>query len=298
MLDVSLIANVPLSNVRQFFGGSVTGAAGNWGVWTKPRGCTMAYILAVAAGGGGGGGGGVSQVTPGGGSGGGGGGIALTIIPLWFLPDRLYIQTGLGGAGGATDTNGTAGNPTYVCVQQSVGTGDTVCKANGGGGGNKGVTSAGGAAIGGGAAATLAQNVIGCAGISLFYGGIVSIAGGTAAGGGRSIAQPLGIGAPGGGGTGAGGDVTGSGQFPTISGGASSVVGNGSDGNSGIVLLPPYFALGALPGSGGGGSTAGNGGNGGNGAMTCGGAGGGGSTTANGGTGGRGGDGYAAIICW
>jgi hypothetical protein len=131
-----------------------------------------------------------------------------------------------------------------------------------------------------------------------FFAGASAGAGGAIAGGlGTSVTlstqtQPISGGA-GGGGAGSssnnGGQQTGFGDVPTISGGTVTV----PNGENGFFRLKPFYSTGA---GGGYGNNTGTGGNGGDGAYVCGGGGGGAGTT--GGSGGRGGDGLVIISCW
>ena len=89
-----------------------------WETWTKPRGKTMMNILCI--GGGGGGGGGFTATAGsarGGGGGGGSSGVSRVTIPLWLVPDILFIQVGAGGRGVGSG-GGTAGSGvlSYVAI--------------------------------------------------------------------------------------------------------------------------------------------------------------------------------------
>ena len=95
-----------------------------------------------------------------------------------------------------------------------------------------------------------------------------------------------------------GGNITGAGFIPTISGGAVG----GFNGTAGFNQFNPSSILSSSSplfftgGAGGGSNARGTGGDGGNGAFGCGGGGGGAGLT--GGRGGRGGDGLVIITCW
>jgi hypothetical protein len=93
-------------------------AAGNsWQVWDKPDGCNFIHIVAIGAGAGGGGGYQKSSSASGGGGGGGvSSGISTMMIPAYVIPDKLHIQVGTGGAGGANLTAGSISSPTYVSL--------------------------------------------------------------------------------------------------------------------------------------------------------------------------------------
>src|SRR5882757_8730137 len=80
-----------------------------WHTWLKPRGCSMAYMFCMGGGGGGGGGfTGIATSARGGGGSGGAGGFTRVLMPLFMLPDVLYVQCGAGGIGVGSG-GGTAG---------------------------------------------------------------------------------------------------------------------------------------------------------------------------------------------
>jgi hypothetical protein len=91
-------------------------AAGNsWQVWDKPDGCNMIHIVVIGAGSGGGGGfQRAGNAAAGGGGGGAAGGIYTMMIPAYTIPDKLHIQVGTGGAGGANSAAGGVGGATYI----------------------------------------------------------------------------------------------------------------------------------------------------------------------------------------
>ena len=133
--------------------------------------------------------------------------------------------------------------------------------------------------------------VNGAAGGAFGVGGSITITRPTTGGAGGGGITTLNVGS-------AGGNITGLGFIPTISGGDNTGVAGGNGFNQ---FLPssilstesPLFFTG---GAGGGSNPNGTGGNGGNGGFGCGGGGGGGGLT--GGSGGRGGDGLVIITCW
>ena len=86
------------------------------GVWSKPPGISMVFIIA-AGGGGGGAGGRAGALGSGraGGGGGTGGNLSKICIPATFISDDLNITIGLGGAGGIS--NGTASNGGTTIVE-------------------------------------------------------------------------------------------------------------------------------------------------------------------------------------
>jgi hypothetical protein len=133
-------------------------AAGNsWQVWEKPDGCNMIHIVVIGAGSGGGGGyQRIATANGGGGGGGAAGGIYTMMIPAYTIPDKLHIQVGVGGGGGANLTSGSSGTPTYIglvpdttnfsanmLIRQTYGGGDRggAGSVTGGAGGNGGGTT-------------------------------------------------------------------------------------------------------------------------------------------------------------
>ena len=89
-----------------------------WNTWIKPKGKSMMNIICI--GGGGGGGGGFTRAGGAAGGGGGGGGssaVTRLTIPLFLVPDVLYVQVGAGGQGVGSG-GGTAGSGvlSYVSI--------------------------------------------------------------------------------------------------------------------------------------------------------------------------------------
>ena len=285
-----------------------TNGSTSWQMWTKPRNCKLVNILAIGGGGGGAGGASGASVNRLAGAGGACSGISRGVFPANMLPDILYVQVGVGGAGGGSATYGSPGTLSYISVEPET-TPAFVLLASG----------AAGAGGGGGAAINtpgIAGTVFSQTNYNLSYigvltliagangatGGIAGGAGGTATG--NIITQP---GAGGGGstnvnGNGAGGGITVQGNLiPVLIAGGSA--GSSAAAQSGIkVLTPSINSLGIrLPfynsgGAGGGGNGAGTGGRGGDGAFGSGGGGGGAGTI--GGTGGNGGDGIVIITSY
>jgi hypothetical protein len=287
-----------------------TGAS-SWQKWEKPRGKSMCFIWALGGGAGGGGGfTGTAGTGRGGGGGGGSGACSRLIIPIFMLPDALYIQPGSGGLGSTgSGVAGGAGARSFVCLGPfPLGTVSDITAASNSylisgnaaaTGGGAGTAAAGGAA---GASETLATAAnAGRGAHAAFWFANVGMAG--AAGGddsgavGASINMalatiPVSGGAGGGGTTSAnfsGGAITGDGRMPTIAGGATGAINGGGGGT----LRNPFMACG---GSGGAGINTTPGGAGGRGGAGSGGGGGGGGTT--GGIGGHGGNGLVIICCW
>lgn len=258
-----------------------------WYPWVKPRGRTMAHLICVGGGGAGGNGTtGIAGTNRGGGGGGGSGAVSRLLIPMFFLPDRLFVQPGQAQVG--------TGGITYIATSPSNAAINLVLSAAGGAKGGNSAVGAGGA--GGTAAGISAATISPFLGWGIFnsIAGQAGAAGGTNGAVGANIAlggaSPLSGGAGGGGVSSgnapfAGGNITGNLPFPTILGGATGINGNG-----GIDFQFPLLFCG---GSGGGGSAT-VGGAGGPAARGCGAGGSGGGTT--GGTGPIGGPGIAWII--
>jgi len=277
-----------------------------WQTWSKPRNCKYISIFAISAGGGGGGGRASGTViNSNGGGGGGASGTALGIFPANSLPDTLYIQVGLGGAGGASATVGASGTISYVSAQPNTTAINVIIagSAFGTSGGASG--SAGGTA--GAAPAAFSKTSTGFLGASGIITSTIGWAGGTggAALSGATI-QVSGVttGGAGGGANNAssvdavGGNISGIGIVPTITGGMTG----GTAGDVGYNSVLPFVNLSnRVPmfftgGAGGGSRVNGVGGAGGNGGFGSGGGGGGSGIT--GGAGGKGGDGLVIITCF
>ena len=284
----------------------------NWQTWVKPKGVTMCYMFAVGGGGGGGGG------QSGGNSGGGGGGcsaISRLIVPAFFLPENLFVQVGLGGQGGAINTNGSAGGTSYISLGRNTTIPSLVLASNvtqpGGG------TSGGGGRTGGTASTAFAGSAF--TGLGHFTATAVTTTGGAGgqAAAGTSItpwqtaAANNFVLSPGAGGCGnvAAGTNGGAQNNGTnaldlsflglvaastaiLNGGVTAATGNA--GPNGIKRLTPFMQTG---GCGGGYATTTTGGRGGDGGYGCGGGGGAAGAT-TGAAGGNGGDGLVMIISW
>lgn len=305
MLDINHLITRPGVDVQVFtLPSTVTNL--QWHTWNRPRGTAFSQMLAI--GGGGGGGGGFTRVAGAAGGGGGGGGSsghAQLAIPLELLPDMLYIQVALGGAGVSSGTGGT-GMISYISFfpNQSAAFNNILASTiASGGGAASGTASAAGTGGGAGSATTVATgNPLAGLGIWNSTVGQAGSAGGAQTGtNGVNIAFPtiglLTMGGTGGGGSG-GSDH---------SGGAINAVANsllsdirptnaaaGSNpGSSGFNVMKPFFSF---PGMGAGSSNAGVGGRGGDGFYGSGGGGGGAGTT--GGRGGDGGNGLVIIVSY
>jgi hypothetical protein len=298
------VFNIPNTDIIQWVF-HTNGGVNSWQTWEKPK--NVKFVAMTLIGGGGGGAGGAT-----GGAGtnriGGGGGGSSAISKGFFnanvLPDILYIQVGPGGPGGATNANGTAGSLSTISFEPNTTISNVLLRSGNGGAGTG--TAAG---VGGGAGTLFTQGN-GLLGNLGFFQGTIGTAGasGTLAANGGSVTISFITtgGAAGGGASGAasfnGGNITGLGSIPTITGGVGGAT---NDGNSGFQTIKPSFnsfvntPLFFTGGAGGGGfRTGGIGGAGGNGAYGCGGGGGGAATVGNGGAGGRGGDGIVIITAW
>ena len=279
------------------------GTTNSWQTWQKPPNCKFVYFFLL--GGGAGGNRGVSGVGVNrqGGAGGGASSITRGLFPAMVLPDILYIQVGLGGAGGVAGSAG-AGSLSYVCIEPITSNIADVLLISG--------TAAAAAgtpiAVAGAAGTVFTQtsalpNYLGLITLSV---GAVGANGGSYGGGSNITPTTIVTGGAGGAGSTSvnvnsnGGSIFASTVTQQINGG---LAGAGVTADNGIftqlpsidtssTILPMAFTGGA----GGGSNGNGNGGNGGNGSYGCGGGGGGAGTAA--GTGGRGGDGLVIITAW
>lgn len=308
MLDYLHLPDSTNGNIDYFPGISNTDG-GSWVVWEKPRGTHMIRITCIA--GGGGGGSGYSNNTTGSRGGGGGGGssaISIVTIPAYALPDRLYVSSGVGGAGGAanpaTANLGSDGIRSYVCIAQDIGAIYRVCYADSGKAGTTppDAVPTGGSAGNGGTVATIADMLLASHGIRNFIAGQAGTAGGTTVNA-ISITYPTtGLLLSGGvGGNGGNAINTGSMNAPTqtvynIFSQLTTVAGSGNDGQPGREIYQPLLSTGASGGAAN--SSTGAGGNGGVGGFGSGGGGGGAGGANAAGGGGKGGNGLVIIHSW
>ena len=269
--------------------------------WLKPPGITFIHIITIGAGAGGGGTVAYQAGTAWrGGGGGGSGAVSSAFLPAYLIPDTLYINVGLGGAGGAASTTftpnvGLAGGATYVSFYPVQTAGYTICAANGGN--PSGVPTSGGAGAAGGAAGTVASSTTfptSQFGLRNYIAGQAGGAGGTngatsltaqyrtTGGGGGSGNTP-------GGAIGTGASIGTAGDFGPVVISSSPA---GTDGSNLNDLIGFIFSGGTGASS----STTISGSNGGFGGYGCGG-GGGGVGSGRGGGGGKGGDGLVIITC-
>lgn len=297
MLDLSHIPNSQ-QDVQVFYSNGITSA---WQTWNKPRKCNYVYIICIG-GGGGGAGGAVffnSQQNTGGAS----GAVSRALYNAQQLPDRLYVQVGLGGAGGNANSNGSAGTRSFVALQPITSAAQNIVAISGAAGAAGGIVNA--VANSSGETASTQVN-------ATFYtlSNFLSTIGQTSLFSANSNQTALaltsqvttsgGNGDPGQtfvGGT----SILSSSISPLIQGGTNATTSgsNGGNGADGITSWKPFYSLG---GAGGGAAVSGSGGNGGNGGI---GSGGGGAGTGNslvgsytGGRGGKGGDGLVVIVAF
>jgi hypothetical protein len=290
MLDLSHIPNSQ-QDVKIF---NAISGSNSWQTWQKPRKCNYVWIMCIGGGGGGAAGFPLNSTVYS--TGGGSGGISRALYNAQQLPDRLYVQVGLGGAGGVSGNNGSPGTRSWVSLQPAVVTQNFVqgsgTNASVGGRANSGTNSAGETVIAQATATFLTlSNFTGIAGVTAI---------GSAAFDPPTVtpltSNLVTCGAGGGGSVGAtvlsGASIISSSISPTILGGQSITSGSGGRGANGITSFKPFYSLG---GAGGGAALTGSGGSGGDGGIGSGG-GGGGNGPAGGGTGGRGGDGLVIIV--
>lgn len=305
MLDFNHLITRPGVDVQVFtLPSTVTNL--QWHTWNRPRGTAFSQMLAIGGGGGGGGGFTRSAGSAGGGGGGGGSsGHAQLAIPLELLPDMLYIQVALGGAGVSTGTAAT-GLVSYISffpIQSAAFNNILASTLVSGGGGSAGTISAAGTGGGIGTATTVATgNPLAGLGIWNSTVGHAGTAGGAQTGAaGVSINFPA-IGLLTMGGTGGGGTTSADFAGGSIAALTNSLLSDirpdraqaGSNpGSGGFNVMKPFFSF---PGMGGGSSNTGVGGRGGDGFYGSGGGGGGAGTT--GGRGGDGGNGLVIIVSY
>ena len=242
---------------------------------------------------GGGAGGGQNNINNSTGAGGGGSaGIVRGLIPVFLLPDILYILVGKGGAGVSSGGTGGTGGLSYVSLQPSTSEQTLICKSST-------VGAIGGAGSGNGIGATISVislSAFGNLGLFTAIAGnnspVVST-GGIAGNSLTALASNLTTAGAGGAGKGAsvfavGGSVLAAPVILTsqVSGGQTS----GANGADGYGTLQPFCGAG---GAGGASNITGAGGKGGNGYYGCGGGAAGGGTALT--KSGDGGDGLVII---
>ena len=310
MLDVSHIpVSTGIADVQTFTGDAIAvGTA--WKTWTKPRGKSMLHISLVGAGGNGGTGVVGANSTAGGGAGGQSGAITSLIVPLWFLPDTLFLS--LSGR----KPTATANFASLIAIAPVNTANNILAFANGGLHGGNASAGTGGTVGTAAAIATAANMPLGWPFItSVCFASQVGTAGGAAVTAANLTLPTTGAfvtGGTGGGGLPAaaatgtnGGNITGAGIFPTLVGGTGSATAT-VPADWGKAGMQPIARLGYSFGGTGGASTHGTAtgaglvqSNGGDGALGCGGGGRGGALTGSTvGTVGWGGAAFAVLTCW
>jgi hypothetical protein len=263
----------------------------------------MIHIVVIGSGSGGGGG--YQRAAAANGGGGGGGiasGIYTMMIPAYTIPDKLHIQVGAGGAGGANLGNGGAGGSTYIgLIPDTTNTSANILISNTQSGSGGGAGSATGGPGGGAGSGTIWSLTF------TGWGKTIQTVTAQAGQAGTTPSTDLDQTAIVGGGAGgafaaastqvAGRSVTSSYKQPssvTYSvGEAVGVSGRAGEGPTLISPQPQFFG-----GAGGAALTTTNTAAGGNGSIGCGGGGAGPNLTAGSSTGGDGGDGLVIITCW
>jgi hypothetical protein len=277
--------NIPNSqqDVQIFYANGST-----WQTWSKPRKCNYVWIMCIGGGSGGQGGGNNAPEGVGAGVGGGSGAITKVLYNSQLLPDRLYIQVGLGGIGTTDPLFPSSGTRSIVSLQPTVVAQNLVAIS-----GNVAANTPNGETVSTQATAT-------------FYtlGNFISING--QSNNGTSDVIPLSStvvsagasGASGGGfDSGIGWSIIASQLTPRINGGGYAIDGaNGGNGDNGITSFKPFFSTGGAGGGSSDSSTSGNGGNGGKGGIGSGGGSGGSANVDLGGTIGKGGDGGDGLV--
>jgi hypothetical protein len=298
MLDLSHIPNSQ-QDVKIF---NAISGSNSWQTWQKPRKCNYVWIMCIGGGGGGGWGTNFNNgITS---TGGGAGGVSRALYNAQQLPDRLYVQVGLGGAGGVSGANGSPGTRSWVSLQQAttivaqnIVQGSGAAVAAGGIVGGTGGNAAGETAVTQTTVTFLTlANFTGLAGVTAVNNNVTQAPDVTplssqitcqGANGSSNSAAILGQN---------GGSILSSSISPLIPGGIGVTASgsNATNGANGITSWKPFFSTG---GAGGGSAVSGSGGNGGNGGIGSGGGGGGGSAGFFvAGNGGKGGDGLVVII--
>ena len=287
MIDLFNIPN-STQDIKIFY---AIGGTSPFQTWNKPRKCNYVYIMCIG-GGGGGGGGSTYAFDTAGGVGGGGGAVTRALYNAQILPDRLYVQVGLGGAGGAGATvgntngsTGTAGTRSWVGLQPSLIAANMVMGSgtNPAAGGIS--TNVGGTAAG---ETVITPNTATFLTLSIFSSTAGQTSPNVSAVGDVTplTSQITSAGAP------FGGGILGTSISPAIPSALNGIT--AGPGGDGITSWKPFYSLG---GAGGGALLGSNGGKGGDGGIGSGGAGGGSATSPSvGGAGGKGGNGLVIII--
>jgi hypothetical protein len=169
--------HIPLSTKARVWrcDGNTVAAGATWTAWQRQRGESMAYMLLLGSGAGGGTGVvGANSVSAGGGGGGSGGQSRLT-IPLFMLPDQLFVSVPYAAAG--------AGVASYISVAPNNTTNHLLLHAAGGGVGGNAAAGTGGAAGAAASISTIATAPLGGLGDPVYLAGQAGIIGGAAVAG-------------------------------------------------------------------------------------------------------------------
>ncbi len=309
MFDLLHIPNDTGSGLVQTFMGNAQAVGTAWNTWTKPRGKTMLSIVLVGAGGNGGTGVVGANSAAGGGAGGQSGAITTLVLPLWAVPNVLFLS--LAGLK-PTATANFASIITFAPVNTA---NNVLAFARGGLHGGNASAGTGGTVGTAAAIATAANMPLGWLYTLQVLASQVGAAGGAAVTA-ANLALPTtgafvtggtgGGGLPAGGATGTnGGNLTGAGFIPSVPGGAGSATATvpAAWGSSGCIPGPgQLYRLGGTGGASTHGTATGAGlvqSSGGWGAPGCGGGGMGGALTSSTvGTVGYGGPAFAILTCW
>ena len=264
MTDIFNLPNTD-ENFQIFYG------SGDWQTWSKPRNAKFISMILISAGAGGGGGGAGSGVARTGSSGGGGGSITKGFFPAFLIPDVLYVNVGVGGSGGTSNTQGGAGSTTFVSITPNSTLANVILASNA-------AVAVGGNPVG--TTSSSANPFVSTTSPFAYLGSFVSNGGGNSGvggvntGGAGGTIGPINVISPGAGGggssaanvNGAGGSFTAAGFFPGTTGGAA---GGTNPGTNGFILEPastssniirnPLFNLGGAGGGANGAATGGDG---------------------------------------
>jgi len=140
-------------NNKFIFSGNSVAVGVSWQEWRKPKNFSFCNIFLLGSGGGGGTGTRAAAGAAGGGGGGGSSGQTNLAIPLYLLPEVLYISVAIGST--------SAGFASYVSAMPNSTANHVIAIANGGGVGGNASAGTGGIAGTAGAIATAATMPLG-----------------------------------------------------------------------------------------------------------------------------------------
>lgn len=217
-------------DVIEYTGNSSTAGA-SWSIWRKPPNRSMCYIFLLGSGGCGGTGTiGAASSAAGGGGGGSSSQVILT-IPMFLLPEKLFISVGMGSA--------AAGVASYICVAPNTTVNHILAISNGGGAGGNASGGTGGTGGTAGSVPTASTMPLGWNFASVLA-GQAGTAGGTISAGTALTLPTTGLrvtGGTGGGGLPPGGSTAG-GAFTAITTPTTFPVHNGGAGATGTTSPP------------------------------------------------------------